>query len=69
MNAKTVKDQFASIKEAAQGRLDRISTREKIAGAAAMGVVVVAAATALGSSLRHDPAPTKAAKTAKKPAA
>ncbi|WP_219893232.1 hypothetical protein [Aquisediminimonas profunda] len=69
MKAKSAKDQFSAIKKAATERLDKISANEKIAGAAAMGIVVGAAAAAIGNSLRNDAEPMKATKAAKKPTA
>ena len=62
--------QATAIKEAVVDRLDHITTNEKIAGAAVIGVAVGAAATAIGSALLHKNAPEKKVKpAAKKPAA
>lgn len=69
MTIKSAKDQFTSIKKAAVDRMDHITTNEMIAGAAAIGAVVGAAATAIGSSLLHGTEPQRAAKAVKKPTA
>jgi F0F1-type ATP synthase membrane subunit c/vacuolar-type H+-ATPase subunit K len=53
MTTKTAKKQLKSIKKAAVVRMDHITTKEKIAGAAAIGVAVGVAATAIGNSLLH----------------
>ncbi len=69
MKTKSAMNQFASMKKAATDRIDHISANEKLAGAAAIGVVVGAAATAIGSSLRHSALHAKEAKAMKKPTA
>jgi hypothetical protein len=67
---KSAKTTMNAIKTAAVGRMDHITTNEKIAGAAALGVAVGVAATAIGSSILHsDKTATTAAKTAGKPVA
>jgi hypothetical protein len=53
MTTKSAKKQIKSIKKAAIDRMDHITANEKIAGAAALGVAVGVAATAIGSSLLH----------------
>lgn len=69
MTTKSAKDQFASIKKAAVDRMDHITTNEKIAGAAAIGAVVGAAAAAIGTTLLHGSEPQRVAKAVKKPTA
>ena len=67
---KSAQTKMQSIKDAAVDRIDHITTNEKIAGAAVMGVVAGVAATAIGSALYH--ASENASKTPKpvgKPAA
>jgi hypothetical protein len=64
---KSAKKTMNAIKTAAVNRVDHITTNEKIAGAAALGVAVGVAATAIGSSLMHgDKAATTSAKSAGK---
>jgi hypothetical protein len=53
ITAKSAKKSMKSFKKAAVDRIDHITTNEKIAGAAAIGVAVGVAATAIGSSLLH----------------
>jgi hypothetical protein len=53
ITTKSAKDQLNAMKTAAADRIDHITTNEKIAGAAAIGVAVGVAATAIGSSLLH----------------
>ncbi len=53
ITTKSAKDQLNEIKTAAVDRIDHLTTNEKIAGAAAIGVAVGMAATAIGSSLLH----------------
>ena len=57
VTTKSAKDQLNAIKTAAVDKLDHITTNEKIAGAAAIGVAVGVAATAIGSSLMHSKTP------------
>jgi hypothetical protein len=49
----TAKKQLNTLKQAAVDRMDHITTNEKIAGAAAIGLAVGVVATAIGSSLLH----------------
>jgi hypothetical protein len=49
--------------------MSHITTNEKIAGAAAIGVVVGAAATAIGSAMLHGSDAEKTTKAVKKPTA
>jgi hypothetical protein len=53
LNAKTTKKQIKAVKKAVSARINHITTNEKLAGAAAIGVAVGIAATALGSVLIH----------------
>jgi hypothetical protein len=53
ITAKSAKKKMKSLKNAAVEQIGHITTNEKIAGAAAIGVAVGVAATALGSSLLH----------------
>jgi ABC-type tungstate transport system substrate-binding protein len=71
ITAKSAKKKMKSLKNAAVEQISHITTNEKIAGAAAIGVAVGVAATALGSSLLHGgETATKTAKTdSKAPAA
>ena len=69
MTTKSAKDQFKSIKVATIDRMDHVTTNQMIAGAAALGAVVGAAATAIGTSLLHGSEPQKVAKAVKKPTA
>jgi hypothetical protein len=67
ITAKSAKKKMKAVKAAAVDRMDHITTNEKIAGAAAIGVAIGVAATALGSSLLHGgETATKTAKTDKK---
>jgi hypothetical protein len=50
---KSAKKTMDTIKTAAADRMDHITTNEKIVGAAALGVAVGVAATAIGSSMLH----------------
>ncbi len=68
LNAKTAKKQMKAVKKAVGDRIDHITTNEKLAGAAAIGVAVGVAATALGSALIHGSTAAPAAKPSKKPA-
>lgn len=66
----TAKNKMKDMTAAAAEKLSHVTTNEKIAGAAALGVVVGAAAAAIGSSLLNSDTPAKkATKAAKKPAA
>lgn len=71
ITAKSAKTKMKAIKAAAVDRMDHITTNEKIAGAAAIGVAVGVAATAIGSSLLHssDTTPKTAKTDSKTPAA
>jgi ABC-type tungstate transport system substrate-binding protein len=69
MTTKSAKKQIKSIKKAAVEQMSHITTNEKIAGAAAIGVVVGAAATAIGSAMLHGSALEKETKAVKKPTA
>ena len=69
VTAKSAKTQIKSIKNAVVEQMSHITTNEKIVGAAAIGVMVGAAATTIGSSLLHSNAPEKVAKAVKKPTA
>jgi hypothetical protein len=71
ITAKSAKKSMKSLKKAAVDRIEHITTNEKIAGAAAIGVAVGVAATAIGSALLHgSDTATKTAKTdSKTPAA
>jgi hypothetical protein len=69
ITTKSAKKTMKSIKDAAVDRMDHITTNEKIAGAAAIGVAVGVAATALGSSLLHGKLSEKEGKAVKKPTA
>jgi hypothetical protein len=53
ITTKSAKKKITSLKEAAVEQMSHITTNEKIAGAAAIGVAVGAAVAALGSSLLH----------------
>lgn len=67
---KSAQTKMQSIKDAAVDRIDHITTNEKIAGAAVMGVVAGVAATAIGTALYHgSEKATKTAKPVGKPAA
>ncbi len=69
ITAKTAKKRIKSIKKAAVEQLSHITTNEMIAGAAAVGVAVGVAATAIGSALMHgSDADAKAPKAPNKPA-
>jgi hypothetical protein len=69
ITAKSAKKSMKSFKKAAVEQISHITTNEKIAGAAAIGVAVGVAATAIGSSLLHSGAPEKETKAVKKPTA
>ena len=69
ITSKEVKDTVIAAKDAAVEQLSHVTTNEKIAGAAALGVVVGAAAGVIGSSLLHSNETDKSTKTMKKPAA
>lgn len=69
ITAETAKNKMKEMTSAAAEQLSHVSTNEKIAGAAALGVVVGAAAAAIGSSLLHSDTAKKNSKAAKKPAA
>jgi hypothetical protein len=53
LTAKSAKKKMKAVKAAAVEQMSHITTNEKIAGAAAIGVAVGVAATAIGSSLLH----------------
>ncbi len=61
---KSATKSMKSLKNAAVDRIDHITTNEKIAGAAAIGVAVGVAATAIGSSLLHSSETAKTPKNA-----
>lgn len=65
ITGKQAKKKMTAIKDAAVEQMSHITTNEKIAGAAAIGVVVGAAATAIGSSLLHSDTPAKPTKATK----
>ena len=66
----TAKNKMKDLTAAAAEKLSHVTTNEKIAGAAALGVVVGAAAAAIGSAMLNSDAPAKKGpKAAKKPAA
>jgi hypothetical protein len=69
ITSKSAKKKITEMKDAAVEQMGHITTNEKIAGAAALGVVVGAAATAIGSSLLHANPAEKSKKPSKKPAA
>ena len=67
--AETVKNKAKDMTAAAAEQLSKVTTNEKIAGAAALGVIVGAAAAAIGSAMLNSDAPAKkTTKAAKKPA-
>lgn len=69
MTPESAKKAMDSLTKAAADRMDHATINEKIAGAAAIGVAVGVAATALGSALLHSGAtPSKTAKDDKKAA-
>ena len=66
----TAKNKIKDLTAAAADQLSNVTTNEKIAGAAALGVVVGAAAAAIGSAMLNSDSPSKkTTKAAKKPAA
>jgi hypothetical protein len=69
ITVKDAKDTLIAVKDAAVEQMSHITTNEKIAGAAAIGVVVGAAAGAIGSSMLHSGAPEKEVKAVEPPAA
>ena len=71
ITTKSAKQKFETIRQAAAGRIDHITSNEKLAGAAVLGAAVGAAVTAAGSALLHAGSKnkTKVAKTAREPAA
>ena len=69
ITVKTAKNKMHEVTAAAAEQLSHVTTNEKIAGAAALGVVVGAAAAAIGSALLNSDAPEKAPKSANEPAA
>ena len=66
---KSAKEQIGILKEMATEGLESITPNEKLAAAAAVGLVVGGVAATLSQSLRLGTAPAKAAKAPKKPAA
>jgi hypothetical protein len=64
LTTKSAKKQLNTMKKAAVVRMDHITTNEKIAGAAVLGVAVGVAATAIGSSMLHATKPDKDVKSA-----
>ena len=70
ITSETAKNKMKDMTTAAAEKLSHVTTNEKIAGAAALGVVVGAAAAAIGSAMLNSDAPAKkTTKAAKKPAA
>ena len=70
ITTESAKNKMKEMTAAATEQLSHVTTDEKIAGAAALGVVVGAAAAAIGSAMLNSDAPAKkTAKAAKKPAA
>jgi hypothetical protein len=65
ITAKSAKKKMTAVKDAAVEHMSHITTNEKIAGAAAIGVVVGAAATAIGSALLHSDTSENTTKAAK----
>ena len=65
LTTKTAKNKMVAIKAAAVEQMSHVTTKEKIASAAVIGVAVGAAATAIGSSLLHRSASDQASKAAK----
>ncbi len=53
ITAKSAKSKMNAVKAAAVEQMSHITTNEKIVGAAAIGVAVGVAATAIGNSLMH----------------
>lgn len=66
ITAKSAKKKMKAMKNAAAEQMSNITTNEKIAGAAAIGAVVGAAATVIGTSLLHANSTDKDQKAAKK---
>jgi hypothetical protein len=69
ITSKEAKDKVIAVKDATLEQLSHATTNEKIAGAAALGVVVGAAAGVIGSTLLHGEKDDKQLKSTKKPAA
>lgn len=69
ITSKEAKDKVIAAKDAAVEQLSHVTTNEKIAGAAALGVVVGAAAGVIGSSLLHGDKDGKQSNATKKPTA
>ena len=70
ITSETAKNKMKEMTVAASEQLSRVTTNEKIAGAAALGVVVGAAAAAIGTAMLKSDAPAKkTTKAAKKTAA
>jgi hypothetical protein len=69
ITAKSAKKKMEAIKSAAVEQVGHITTNEKIAGAAAIGAVVGAVATAIGSSMLRGSDDKNAAQLVKKPTA
>ncbi|MGC1469037.1 MAG: hypothetical protein WA793_06605 [Sphingorhabdus sp.] len=67
ITAKSAKKKMNAMKNAAVGQMGNITTNEKIAGAAAVGVVVGAAATAIAASLLNGNTPVNDSKVQKSP--
>lgn len=68
--SESAKTKMKEMTAAAAEQFSHVTTNEKIAGAAALGVVVGAAAAAIGSAMLNSDAPAKKTpKAAKKPAA
>lgn len=69
ITVKSAKKTIKAMKSSAAKQMDHMSNNERIAGATAIGVMVGAAATAIGSSLLLVRASARNKKTAKKAAA
>ena len=70
IKSETAKNKMKEMTVAASEQLSRVTTNEKIAGAAALGVVVGAAAAAIGTAMLNSDTPAKkTTKAAKKTAA
>lgn len=65
ITSKTAKNKMVAIKAAAVEQMSHVTTTEKIAGAAVIGVAVGAAAAAIGSSLLHRNSPDQVKNAAK----
>lgn len=66
MTTETAKEKLTAIGNATVERVGQMTTNGKIAGAAALGVAIGVAATALGAALLSDKAPPQKARPTKK---